>query len=394
MSRTEATVPSAGPLLRGRLRANRGLILVGVGVMVVVVLLALAQSSRVRGLLDPRATDPSGSAALATLLAEQGVTVVPVTDTAAAVRAIEAAGGRATLLLAPTASVSPRMLDAISAAPTAYRVLLAPSPETLAALAPSVTQTGGRDSSDEIDPGCAWDVAARAGALPATGPTYNSSQAGGVSCWDGSVLELTDERTTTVVGAVGAFTNDKLDESGNAAMSMGVLGRSDTLVWWLPSALDPLAFPEEVEIGNSDLVPPWVRWAMLQIAVATLMVVWWRGRRLGRIVVEPLPVVVRATETVEGRARLYRRGHARGRAADALRSATTDRLRARLSLPRVAELTTVVATTATRTGRPATEIAALLTPGTLAPGNDPTDDAGLVRLAHALDTLENEVRRT
>jgi hypothetical protein len=120
-----------------------------------------------------------------------------------------------------------------------------------------------------------------------------------------------------------------------------------------------------------------------------LLTVWWRGRRLGRVVLEPLPVVVRATETVEGRARLYRRSNARGRAADALRAATAGRLRSRLSLPRGAPLETIVAAVAQRTGRPATEVASLLTPG-----NEPTDDASLTRLAHALDNLENEVRRT
>ena len=160
-------------------------------------------------------------------------------------------------------------------------------------------------------------------------------------------------------------------------------------MWWLPSANDPLQFAEDAPVELSDLIPPWVGWALLQVIVAVLLTVWWRGRRLGRVVIEPLPVVVRATETVEGRARLYRRSSARGRAADALRGSTTGRLRTRLSLPRGVPLTEVVAAVAVRTGRPETEIAALLTPG-----DDPTDDAGLTRLAQALDNLENEVRRT
>ena len=46
-----------------------------------------------------------------------------------------------------------------------------------------------------------------------------------------------------------------------------------------------------------------------------LLLALWRARRLGPVVAEPLPVVVRAAETVEGRARLYRRGGARGQAA-------------------------------------------------------------------------------
>jgi len=136
-------------------------------------------------------------------------------------------------------------------------------------------------------------------------------------------------------------------------------------------------------------VPSWVRWALLQLVLAVAVVIWWRGRRLGRVVVEPLPVVVRATESVEGRARLYRRGHARESAADAMRTASLTRLRARLALPRTASTEVVVAAVSARTARPATEVAALLTPG----GN-PGDDASLTGLVDALDALENEVRRS
>ncbi len=100
------------PRLRDRVRANRGLLLVGVLVLVGALLLAIAQSSRQRGYLDPRAVDPSGSAALATLLEEQGVRVVRVTDTRAAVEEIADAGGRATLLVAPSAPLSDR--DAVA----------------------------------------------------------------------------------------------------------------------------------------------------------------------------------------------------------------------------------------------------------------------------------------
>jgi hypothetical protein len=193
----------------------------------------------------------------------------------------------------------------------------------------------------------------------------------------------------TLVGLAGALTNRHLAESGNAAMALGALGRAPTLVWWLPSTADPLQFDPGTAIGIGDLVPSWVRWALLQVAIAVLVVVWWRGRRLGRVVVEPLPVVVRATESVEGRARLYRRGNARDRAAAALRAATLARLRTRLALPRGAGAEVVAAAVSSRTGRPGAEVAALL-----ATDGSPTDDAGLTGLADALDALENEVRRS
>jgi hypothetical protein len=106
------------------------------------------------------------------------------------------------------------------------------------------------------------------------------------------------------------------------------------------------------------------------------------------VVEEPLPVVVRAAETVEGRSRLYRKAGARDVAADALRRAAVRRLGAALSLPRRAAPGEVVAAVASRTGRPAGDVGALLY------GAAPTDDGGLVTLADALDSVDREVRRS
>ena len=210
--------------------------------------------------------------------------------------------------------------------------------------------------------------------------------------WGGLGLDDSATRSqgsTTILGMSQALTNAELATSGNAALGMNVLGATRTVVWWLPSFADPLQFSGDEPPSIQDLVPGWVSWVLVQLALALLVVVWWRARRLGRVVVEPLPVVVRATEAVEGRARLYRRGGARGRAADALREGTTSRLRTRLGLPRTADPETVAAAIAARTGRSAPEVTNLL-----APGRTPPDDASLTALADALDTLENEVRRS
>jgi hypothetical protein len=380
------------PGFRAALRANRGIAVLVVLVLVIAVVLALAQSSRKRGFLDPQATDPRGSRAVAALLEQQGVTVLRVTDAGAARRALDDAGPDVTLLVAPTAAVSADMAGAVTGATTEHIVLVTPDITALTELAPDVRETGYRESDAELAAACAWDVAVRTGPLSVAGPTYATDRTSAESCWGGGVLDLpsgSGERATTVIAPAAALTNDSLDSSGNAAMVLGALGRSATLVWWLPSPRDPLAFRQGDTVTVTDLVPPWVGWALVQLALAMLVVVWWRARRLGRVVLEPLPVVVRATETVEGRARLYRRGHARTRAADALRTAATARLRTVLALPRSAPLDTVVAAAAARTGRTTTDVAALLTPG-----GRPQDDASLARLADALDTLENEVRRS
>jgi hypothetical protein len=379
----------SGPTMRQRLRANRGLLAIVLAVVIAALLIAFTQSRRSAGQFDPDAADPSGSQALATLLRGQGVTVIrdtTATKVADDLRQVE----DATLLIAPTAPVSDAMLAAVRAANPRHVVLLNPDFEVLDAYAPWASESGAGVSTDEVAPGCTLDVALRAGPLPPTGLSYTVQGSGLESCWGGGVVSTRSDVApgVTVVGLSRGFTNADLADSGYAAMALGVTGRSQTLVWWLPSIADPL----QISLGEEppsiyDLVPPWVGWALLQLTLAMGVVVWWRGRRLGRVVVEPLPVVVRATESVEGRARLYRRGRARGRAADALRTSALSRLRTRLSLPRSADVETVVAAVAVRTGRPAAEIQALLSPGT-----DPTDDVGLTRLANALDALENEVR--
>jgi len=126
---------------------------------------------------------------------------------------------------------------------------------------------------------------------------------------------------------------------------------------------------------------------MVQLLITVVAFAFWRGRRLGRVVVEPLPVIVRATETTRGRGRLYRRGRAHAHAAAALRAGTISRVAGRIGLPRTATGPEVVDALSRATGRPPEAIDSLLY------GPPPTDDASLVALTQALDILESEVHR-
>ncbi|PFG37626.1 uncharacterized protein DUF4350 [Flavimobilis soli] len=200
--------------------------------------------------------------------------------------------------------------------------------------------------------------------------------------------------TTTAAGArVTALasrdlvTNAAILDEGNAALALRVLGRTGSLVWYQP--IEVLA-EEEGDGGVSllDLLPGPAE-QMLWLAGGVMVVaIVWRGRRLGPVVAEPLPVVVRAGEATRGRARLYRRGRAHGHAAAALRAATADRLARRTGLPRSASGPQVVDAVCRATGRRAAEIGELLY------GPPPADDAALVRLTQMLDQLESEVDRT
>ncbi len=118
------------------------------------------------------------------------------------------------------------------------------------------------------------------------------------------------------------------------------------------------------------------------------MAALWRARRLGRVVTEPLPVVVRSAETTRGRGRLYRRSRSYGHAAASLRAGAATRTARRLGLPHSAGAPAVIDALARATGRTPEDVGALLY------GPPPTGDAGLTDLARRLDELESEVHRS
>jgi hypothetical protein len=102
-------------------------------------------------------------------------------------------------------------------------------------------------------------------------------------------------------------------------------------------------------------------------------------------VVEPLPVVVKAVESTQGRGRLYRRVRDRSHAAAVLRSASAGRLATRLRLPAGTDADRVAAAVAEATGAdPAAVHEVLVT-------RPVTDDRSLTRLAADLAALEREV---
>ena len=341
------------------------LLIVGAGIV-----LALVRGTGGGGALDPGSVTPEGSRALARLLTAQGVQPELVHTVAAAQRA--SAG--ATVFVTNPELVQPQHLQALDG----DLVLIAPEQDTVDELVPGTRVTGTTDIADRA-PACDLDAAATTATMG--GVQYDSD---GISCYDNTLTQSTlDNRTVTLLGTGDPFTNAHLDEQGNAALTMRLLGQHDRLVWFIPSLDDPALRPSQRPL--TELVPDGVKFGLLQLAVAVVLLALWRARRLGPVVTEPLPVVVRAAETVEGRARLYRRARAADHAAEALREATRSRLLPRLGLPRDARWQEVVAAVARHTGRPEPATFALLY------GPPSTDEAELVRLADALDALEKQL---
>jgi hypothetical protein len=268
-------------------------------------------------------------------------------------------------------------------------VVDASRPEIVNAFAANLSpRPGGKPTVRQ--PACDLPVASRAGDAETGGTAYAvaSTALGTISCYPVGgdptvVVTRTDEHAVTFLGSGAVLENDRLATAGNAALALGLLGANARVVWHVASLDD---FPIAPQKTVSQLVPRWVIAALWQLAIAVLLLALWRARRLGPVVAEPLPVVVRASEATEGRGRMYRRAGARDRASAALRTATVNRLRPVLGLSSSADRDAVVAVVAGRSGWPAAEVAAVLFGGT------PTDDAALVRLADSLDGLERQVR--
>jgi len=376
---------SLDPTARQVWRAGRGPVLVVVVVLLAGLALAVAGGSARSGFLDPRAVDPSGSRAVAEVLRDQGVEVVPITTTAG-LREVARAGD--TVLVVFPERLVGEQATAVRDTGADLVVVGSFQPEQFA---PGV-EVRGDTALEARQPACRQPVAERAGTADTGGISYEArpdsgAQIEGCYARDGraSVLSLkAGGRTITFLGNPQPVTNDRFDDLGNAALALGLLGQDDRLLWYLPSLGD---VPEGETRSFYGLVPDGVWWGLGQATIAVLLLMLWRARRLGPVVPEPLPVVVRAAETVEGRARLYRRAGARDKAADALRAGALRRLVPLLGLPRRAEPPAVVDAVTGRTRRTGPEVAAVLY------GAAPADDAALVRLASDLDALDREIRR-
>lgn len=350
-------------------------------VVAVAVLTVWLTEPRPGGPMDPSSTSSDGAHALVALLRDQGVEV-EVADTAA--DAARLARADSLLLVAQTYYLyDSALLDQLAKAPGDL-LLVEPTSQTREALAPAVRTTDKGSVGGE--PKCDLREANRAGSVW-FGPsnTYQVSPAGSdaTSCYDGALVRYRDaHRTITVVGTSEFLTNSTLLRDGNAALAMNLAGAKPRLVWYAPQHSEG---QHHGAASIFDLIPDRVGWIVWQLGLVVALVALWKGRRLGPLVAERLPVVVRASETVEGRGRLYRSRRARDRAADALRTATLQRLTPRLGLGTNTEPAAIVgAVSARQGGDPMTVQHTLF-------GPPPATDADLVHLAHALDDIERQV---
>ena len=376
---------AVGQTMVQRWRAVRWAVLAIVVAVGVAAVSTYLTSPKPGGTLEADSTSPDGTRALVTLLRNNGVTVIEA-DTAAAVERDAQPGSL--LLVAQTFHLSgDELLNRLANLP-GDRLLVNPAAATREELAPGIrraesTKFGG------IAPDCDLRAATQAGRVQfGVADTYEASGKTPVTrCYDGVLAQYTDDgRTVTVVGSAFFMMNEGLLDEGNAALAMNLAGTHPRLVWYAPQS------NEGADSGGgatvSDLIPVQVTWVAWQLVLAVLLLALWKGRRVGPLVAERLPVVVRASETVEGRGRLYRSRRARGRAAEALRTSALQRMLPRLALNPATDPNTVASAVAARSGLNPSAVTHTLY------GPAPATDADLVNLARELDDMERLVAQS
>jgi hypothetical protein len=376
---------AVGQPIAQRWRNARWVLLALAVIVGVAALSTYLTAPRPGGPMDPDSTSPDGTRALVTLLREHGVDVVTAGDIAA----VEKAARSDTLLMvAQTFYLSDDVLERLAAVP-GDRLLVAPISRTREELSPQI-RLDGTTTFNDSEPGCDLREAKRAGEVQfGLGDRYQATRDVALTrCYGGALVRYTDAgRTVTVVSTSDFMTNSGLLKQGNAALAMNLAGSHPRLIWYAPQHSED-GDKSSGGAGIMDLIPGKVGWIVLQLCLVVALLAGWKGRRIGPLVAEKLPVVVRASETVEGRGRLYRSRRARDRAAEALRTAALVRMLPRIGLGPDADSAAIVSAVAQRCGWPPDAVSHTLF------GAPPANDGDLVKLANEIDNLERQVAQS
>lgn len=378
---TQTTAPVSAPPLAGPTLRRIRFAVAAVAVLIFGGYLVAQLTGGAGRPLDPDSAARNGAKALATLLRGYGV---QVTATSALDTSRLSLPGPDAIVVTDPNAYSAQQLGELHA--VTHVVLAGPAPRLLRAV---LQATGDGDQlvpgaaaaiSGPVAPGCTWAGGPATGTVELPADTIGYRLLAGTTfptCYRGALIFAGG---TVALGSADLLRNDHLGDQGVAALAVNAITdnrRVRTVEFLLPGG-DATAAAAPTTWA---LFPSGARRSFVALAIIGLVLVLWRARRLGPVVDEPLPVVVRSAELVEGHGRLYRRAGARVRAAAALREATRHRLRRHLGLPGTASAALLASAVGTRIGREPAAVAALLD------GAPPPDDASLVRLADDLDVL-------
>ena len=368
---------------KGRLRSVFGWLAIAAAVIVFALLVSALTfgAPDSRGALDPESANDSGTLALAELLRDQGVEITVARTRTEAVAAVDE---DTTLVMADPFSLSD---DAVAELiePADRRVFLSSASRLLRLL--DLGEDAAPPASGALSARCDLPELADVGDVQPN--RFFAPASGVIGCFedDGAAGLLVDDRgdqRTAILEGGALLSNEHLAENGNAALGLALLGQTDHVVWYVPSLADT-----DLEAQSPDtlatLTPPWVTPAILLLLLAGIVAGVARGQRFGPLVTETLPVTVRASETMHGRARLTAKAGDAAHAASALRDGSLRRLAARLGLTARSTPAEVADAASDRLRIPRGSLYQLLA------GPLPENDSELVDAARRLAELETAV---
>jgi len=390
VSETEPDTTVLTPRLRTT--ATRSLFWIAAGIFlltVAIVSMNLAGTATEGPPLDPTSPREDGTMALAEVLRQQGVDVVVTTTLDGTRNALESSGESSLFFSNADGYLNDdQIVEVVSLAETV--VFADPDFSALLAVAPEVAQAGA--SYATVDASCSAPIASNAPTIT-SGPTtlrVVEPDANAMTCYgtedDGFGLVTLERANTELVllGATDALSNGDITAADNAAFAVKLLGGNTTLVWYTPSFTDVAGGGTK---SADELAPGWVLPGVWLGILTLLTAALWRGRRFGPLVIEKLPVTVRSSETMQGRARLYEKSGARLHAVDSLRIGTIRRLAALCGMASTASVDDVILRVSPLTDHPVAQLRQLLVEKV------PQSDHELIALSDELLVLEESVQR-
>ena len=244
-------------------------------------------------------------------------------------------------------------------------------------------------SSHVVTARCNSETATRAQSLTSSAYAVSGSSSGAngwALCFPGDddsyayAEKVESGRFRAIIPDSLRLRNRAITDEGNAALAINAIGRTSKVAWYSPQATDTLGHGKDDSAEAPYLAP-----AFLLTIGACLIAAIARGRRLGPLTPENLPIEVPASETIIGKARLMRSQRAYEHAATALRSASATRIATVLGIAHTGDREALTRAIEQR-GLLTSRSTALLW------GPPPTSEKELIRLAHDLDALEKEIR--
>lgn len=368
-------------MIGDRPRLRTALVAAFLAALVIVTALLIGAPGNNAAPLDPTSTAPDGTKALVLLLKDLGANV----HTGAT---LPGAADGVALVLQDRLNQADRTRLANWVGAGGRLVVTDPNSD----LAGVAVDDSGRDvilgqrSPELVGGDCPIPALRSVGSVRPDGDVLLRLPPDGTGCFRagaGYMLIARDQREGTVVaiGGPSVWTNADLGDADNSVLAADLLS---------PTRGTDVTFIGASKVGGGDkgllaLISPRLIEALWGLALAFVIAMVWRGRRLGRPVVEALPVELPGSGLVEAAGNLLQEGGKRAHAAGILRrdlkQLITDRFGADPSLPprEAAEIASA------RTGLPIERFEEVLG------GPPPASDRDLVALAHNMSDIRREV---